>query len=281
MQVTQESYVIVSDPLAIRLTPRIGRILPVIVENSAGTPLSARLAIYGPNGLGTLEDVSMKEGQTSLVCLRNVPPGSNDSDYIAAARLVGETGISILDLLPRRFRTLKLRQEDLNVSAGGDAKVKSDQSFRLVAAPEGLPAEGADAIRLDYRFDAGWKYASVQPIAPPLQAVDGEPTHLGMWIRGDASGNIARMRFIDSTDQTFQPEGERLNFKEWRYVEFPLASGRFGYWGGANDGKIHYPIRLDTLLLIDSAHRAATSGTVHLSSPTLIYPINPPAEAAR
>jgi hypothetical protein len=41
------------------------------------------------------------------------------------------------------------------------------------------------------------------------------------------------------------------------------------YWGGANDGVVHYPIRWDTVFLLDGT-RIATSGVVYFSSP-IIY----------
>ena len=42
-------------------------------------------------------------------------------------------------------------------------------------------------------------------------------------------------------------------------------------WGGANEGVVHYPIRWDCLLLIDSASRKETQGVLYVSGPTLIY----------
>jgi hypothetical protein len=140
-----------------------------------------------------------------------------------------------------------------------------------VQAPAGLPVDGSQAIGITYRFAPGWKFVCLKPAAPDLQGIDGMPTHLGMWVRGDGSNNIPRMRFVDSTGQTFQPSAEKLSYTDWRYVEFPLDAENAGHWGGANDGQIHYPIRLDTLLLIDSAARAQTGGIVNISSPILIY----------
>jgi hypothetical protein len=54
-------------------------------------------------------------------------------------------------------------------------------------------------------------------------------------------------------------------------VTIPLDAGNSGHWGGADDGVIHYPIRWDTLLLIDSARREKTAGEVYLASPLLVY----------
>src|SRR4030095_5221336 len=113
-----------------------------------------------------------------------------------------------------------------------------------VPAPEGLPTAGIQSLQIDYRFSPGWKFIRVAPTSPDLQKIEAQPPALGLWIYGDGSGNSPRMRFIDSTGQCFQPTAPELSYKGWRYVEFPLNSGQVGRWGGANDGIIHYPIRL-------------------------------------
>jgi hypothetical protein len=42
------------------------------------------------------------------------------------------------------------------------------------------------------------------------------------------------------------------------------------HWGGAKDGEIHYPIRWDTLFLIDGRNNAA-EGEIYLAAPILFY----------
>ena len=79
------------------------------------------------------------------------------------------------------------------------------------------------------------------------------------------------MRFTDATGQTFQPVAEPIRWKGWRYVAFDLDGRRGGHWGGANDGVVHYPIRLDTLLLIDKRRDRTGRGEVYVAAPTLEY----------
>ena len=146
--------------------------------------------------------------------------------------------------------------------------VESHHRMELDASPQGLPMPGEHALRIEYSFEAGWKYLC---LSPQNQKIDGMPASLGVWIKGDGSGNIPRMRFVDATGQTFQPDGEKLNYTDWRYIEFPLNASAQGRWGGANDGVVHYPIKLETLLLVDSANRQKTGGTIFVASPTLIY----------
>ncbi len=74
----------------------------------------------------------------------------------------------------------------------------------------------------------------------------------------------------DATGQTFQPGGEPMRGKGWRWIQFPLDDSRAGHWGGANDGAVHFPLHVNSLLLIDSADRKKTEGSVYVSSPTLV-----------
>ena len=80
----------------------------------------------------------------------------------------------------------------------------------------------------------------------------------------------APRRFTDATGQTFQTDGGNLDWKGWRYVSFPLSGDSGGHWGGANDGTIHYPIRLDTPLLVDTPQAMGSKGIVYVTDITLI-----------
>jgi hypothetical protein len=91
-----------------------------------------------------------------------------------------------------------------------------------------------------------------------------------MWIKGDGSGNALRCRFTDLNDQTFQVDGPRLDFTGWRYVEFPLDGRRAICWGGNKSGVVNFPIQLQSLLLIDSAAKQKTAGTVMVAAPMIL-----------
>lgn len=49
------------------------------------------------------------------------------------------------------------------------------------------------------------------------------------------------LRLIDSTGQTHQYKGATHGTKGWETIHIPLGH-RLEHWGGANDGRIHYPI---------------------------------------
>jgi hypothetical protein len=154
----------------------------------------------------------------------------------------------------------------------GDVKVSSTQSVSAAEAPAGLPYASTRALKIDYTFDKGWKFIQLMPQKDALRKIDGTPKELGMWIHGDGSGNLARIRFIDSSDQVFQAHGHAIDWRSWRFVTFPLNGTNSSHWGGTNDGMVHGPIKLDTLFLLDNANQdRTTAGMVYIAAPTLLY----------
>lgn len=268
--VAQETVILTADPLRLTILPRIGMFLPIRIENPSGVNVGGQLTVRHPPGAGVgLDDVRLEPGQKEVTILRAAPPGDPARGYSVSAALAVEGDKSVV-AAAGRFVPIVVDGERFELRAEGDEKTKSEQRFEITDAPDGLPAPGASAARIEYLFDPGWKYICFSP-KPDPQPIDGKPARLGLWVKGDGSGNIVRMRFVDSTGQTFQPDGPKLTFDDWRYVEFPLTGVGAGFWGGVKDGVVHYPIRLETIFLVDSAARQETGGTVYISSPTLVY----------
>jgi polysaccharide biosynthesis protein PslG len=266
----QDTTVVVTDAVQITLLPLLGEYLPVQVHNPSGKPFEAAMTVsVDGRAIGPIDALRLEEQERAKTVLRHAPAIAPGAAYRAGVRVELEGGERSA-IVSHRFQPLLLNLPALQIRAEGDAEVGSEQSIDSAEAPEGLPATGVEALRITYRFDAGWKYVCLAP-SPGPHPIEGKPSHLGMWIRGDGSGNITRMRFIDATGQTFQPDGEKLTFTDWRYLTFPLDGSRAGHWGGAGDGVVHYPIRLETILLIDSFARRETAGTVHVSGVALVY----------
>ncbi|MCX7824479.1 MAG: hypothetical protein N2689_02865, partial [Verrucomicrobiae bacterium] len=100
--------------------------------------------------------------------------------------------------------------------------------------------------------------------------VEGQPCALGVWVHGDNSGNSLALRVTDSSGQTFQCRGPRLDWTGWRCVLLPLGNWhQMLHWGGRNDGVVHGALRWDSPLLLDS-HRRKTSGTIYFAGMTLV-----------
>ena len=150
----------------------------------------------------------------------------------------------------------------------GDAKVKATW---MVSTETVTPSAGVacGALALSYHFDPGWRFLRV--VKDHAEVLPGTPSAIGMWVRSDGSGNLLCLRLNDATGQTFQCSGGRLVDTGWHYRTFPITSTGGNFWGGAKDGVVHYPLSLDTLLIIDHATPAQpSSGAIAISAPTLI-----------
>ncbi|HWU42321.1 MAG TPA: hypothetical protein VN132_02745, partial [Bdellovibrio sp.] len=106
------------------------------------------------------------------------------------------------------------------------------------------------------------------------QTIPSGVRFLRFWLKGDGTANAVSMRFVDNTGQAFQMNGMGTAANtDWRLVEIPLDDYNpfFEFSsGGAGDGKIHFPIHWDSLLLIQSLTGACT-GSVQISSPMYFY----------
>jgi len=255
---TERRHFTISNPLLLSIVP-VENGLRLMVSNPSGTAFSGAAQVEG-----TEIPIQLSEG--TLDKELNIPRSANEANV----RLLDNSspGQPATDVVHARFVRLPLN--DLNAALDGDAKVAATATISTVD----LPADTSPPMRrgnaLKYSFDAGWRFVRVAKGGKQL-VFEGEPRALGVWVHGDGSGNSLRMRVADAGGQTFQPTGPRLDWKGWRWVQFDLKRmSDAGHWGGANDGVVHGPLKLDTLLLVDGA-RNKTSGTIYLTGPALVY----------
>jgi hypothetical protein len=278
-RITQEMQIIVTNPLRVTILPPAGGTLPVRVENPSGEPFAGTLHLYADELKCARPDVPLRFalGKTETT-VRFAVSGTGAPSYGAGVSVRKPDGNTILTIPLGYFQKVDdfarfpsgESPSDYAIYPDGDMKVASEQTLTSAAPPDGPPQGGAGALKIAYRFDPGWKFLRVAPLTDALRKIEGKPKALGMWVYGDGQGNIARLRFVDAAGQTFQPGGEAIAWKGWRYIVSPLDASQAGHWGGPDDGVIHYPIRWDTLFLLDSADRQKSEGAVYISSPTLI-----------
>jgi polysaccharide biosynthesis protein PslG len=279
-ELTQATRVTVSNPLSVEVLPATRDTLPLHIASPSGEAFRGVLRVTESAGLSparTEIPLSWEAGRRASDV--SLPlSAAPEKSWRVGLRIEGPDGSIQLDRPTTAYRAVdefaRLTAESLpkayHLVPDGDAKVASMQTMTLAAPPAGPPQPGVAPVRITYRFEKGWKFARLAPQESALQAIEGQPLAFGLWVYGDGSGNHLRCRLADATGQTFQPDGGQLDWRGWRYVRFPLNASLSGHWGGENDGVIHYPLRWDTLLLIDSAHREQTSGEVYIASPTLI-----------
>jgi hypothetical protein len=280
--ICQTAQVVLTNPLRLSVLPVAGKTLSVRVENPSGEPFKGALV------LTDLEGLKLAQPKAAL----DLQPGEKEKvvRFAADQTAAGEckVGVRIEDdrggpqggTGPVGFRPVDdfarydagSLPQAYKMVGDGDAKVASTQTVAAAAPSEGPPSPGVGCLKIAYTMDQGWKFIRMVPQTDELKKIDGQPKALGMWIFGDASGHSPRLRFIDSTGQCFQPIGESITWKGWRYVTFPMTADRLAnsHWGGANDGAIHYPIRWDTLILLDKAREQNVQAEVYIAAPTLV-----------
>ncbi len=122
-------------------------------------------------------------------------------------------------------------------------------------------------------FPQGWSYSFIKPALMPLLAEsDRQIISYGVEVEGDGSGSLLRSRFIDSQGQVFQPNGVSIDWKGWRLVRFRVSAENAGWWGGPANGTINWPVRLESLLLLDSAKRLAGAASIRFRNPHILVP---------
>ena len=247
-----------TDPLELSVAPLTPSRFQVQIANPGETAFVGRLSL-SPNVRGTSVPIRFKPGQKSLAVILPSLSGKG-----AICLLRDTRGALVTRLLVPHFVPLDVAPASLRAVLDGDAKVPST----VYLTPSG------SALRVAYRFAPGWSFLRV--VAPPSAPLTGKPVGVGLWIYGDGSGNLARMRIGDVTGQTFQVNGLPIDWMGWRFIAFRLVPPPGGpydvsHWGGANDGHVHYPIRVDTLFLLDSRAEANRhQGTVWIKSAVTI-----------
>lgn len=259
-----EGFWVHKRPLAIELLP-----------GADSGSLEIHLTPLGPPATELIE-VELRIGATvRSTTVRLGPQGARarfdwhawESREVLSVRVLDARGGLLVDRSRVRAQPLPLSpRSGLVLSAEGDPNVGAQVSLDWGETPAGGPK--GRAVRIDYRFDPGWKYvALVDSRAVPLAGV---PEAMTLWVHGDRSGDLLRMRFEDATGQTFQPDLGTIDWLGWKQLQVSLRGDKAGRWGGANDGVVHLPIRITVPALIDSANRRGGSGSIWVAGAYVI-----------
>ena len=279
----QETLIAPSNPIRVEPLPVMGQTLAFDIHNPTGEPFAAELRLDAAKGLELAEwtdqPIQLEAGQTSArisYTLKRADP-TYELRYEIWRNRRGDRVHNIAQpSTTRRFRTLAEFNlpDSFKLTPDGDKSLQSEQTLAIARSPTPLPTgDQPSALKLTYAFPDGWKYLRLQPAADTLRKIEGKPTHLSLWVHGDASANVLKLRFIDAKGQTFQPEGHKIDFKRWQLITLPLDGSDATHWGPTNnpgDGQVHHPIQWDTVLLLDNPSRKKTQGEIWLATPTLI-----------
>ena len=265
---------LITNNLDLELLPDGKDTTPVLVKNPSGEPFDGSVAIRSES-VQAVAKFSLQRGQTEAVV--EVPHGSRGTvGSPVTFQLLGSSTNQNDRWWRNSSRVDPFTPQMLSFSLDGDPKVKADakiESGKDVKPPAGQ----TESVRVKYQFERGWKYLRVgfgyrMPVLS-RSANPASPT-LGIWVHGDGKGCQARIRFLDSTGQTFQSDGPKIDWKGWRYITFPMDSTAMkplAHWGGVADGKVHHPLKWDSVFLIDNVSREAVEGAIYLSGATVFH----------
>lgn len=239
--------------------------------------LKGKLILGNVNGVMLKKEVSdfemkPKEKRTIVRFRMTQPPASI---FSFAMKLVDEQGKEILREPTRRYSVVQTfadgkdgaYPEKYSPVLDGDDKVRAEAQLTYARAPKGGPNEVC--IRLDYNFDKGSRVVKLIPTLKLMVFAD-HPRSAKVWVKGNSSDAVMRLRFTDATGQVFQQDYGKLDFADWQCMEAKLTDDGAEHWDGKNDGKSSYPIAWDTLLLIDPLGQKM-KGRVYLGTIMMCY----------
>jgi len=276
---TQQARFIPLNVLHVTALPCEKDQLAVQIDNPIGEAFAGTLRIENTRGISlqqNLINLEFKSGETQKVLLLPLKSPC-EKEYSLTLQIDSKSGETLLKPTPLRYSLLVdftryapgTTPGDFKIIADGDPAVHSTQSI-ITAVPEQNPPAGHGALQLKYEFDDGWKFVRLVPSNDKYQKIEGQPKALEVWVYANDTGNAVRMRFKDAAGQIFQANGERITWKGWKLVTFPLDGTDASSWDGDHSGRVHYPISFDSVFLVDGTKKKQ-AGSVYIAQPTLVY----------
>lgn len=263
----------------LEVLPSAGRDILISVnrhESASKDEFKGSVILGNPQGIQLEKStvpVTLAAGQTqALVHFKATQQPS--ALFSFACRLVDSKGGNVISMAAKRYSIIESFADGkagdvalkYAVQLDGDAKVHAEAKLTYCKAPAGAQAD--TCAKLDYSFDSGWKYVTIaQGLPIPIFE---KPLYAKAWVKGDGGSGVGRLRIRDAGDQTFQPDFGALNFTDWRCLEADMTGKVAGHWGGKNDGKMAYPVKWDTLFLLDNVGGGASKGSIYLG-PIMLY----------
>ncbi|MDQ3706693.1 MAG: glycosyl hydrolase [Chloroflexota bacterium] len=129
----------------------------------------------------------------------------------------------------------------------------------------GLARDGTGAGKLEYNFDAPNQAVDFAPDAPRL--LPGSPTRLGLWVKGDNSGNYLSAWLKDKDGELFKVRLGAVSSESdgWRYYESRVNNYYFDWeraGGNPPNGKPDYPLHFVGFRLENTPDEPPGKGTV-------------------
>ncbi|HEX9987517.1 MAG TPA: glycosyl hydrolase [Chloroflexia bacterium] len=152
------------------------------------------------------------------------------------------------------FEDSTLRQP--NTASGASANITSEQAH-----------DGTHSLKLQYNFtgrDQAVDFGLNEPLALP-----GSAARIGLYVRGDGSGNYLSVWLRDRDGELFKVRlGSVTGSADgWRYYESPINNYYFEWeraQGSPANGKVDYPLSFVSFRLENTPDEPAGSGIIYI-----------------
>ena len=126
---------------------------------------------------------------------------------------------------------------------------------------------GTSSGKLQYHFGGASQAVDFAP--PQTVPLPGNPTRLGLWVRGDGSGNYLSAWLRDRNGALFKVRLGAVTAASdgWRYFEAPIDGFYFDWEKAGNidaSGKPQYPVSFVSFRLENTPDEPAGSGTIYI-----------------
>jgi hypothetical protein len=126
---------------------------------------------------------------------------------------------------------------------------------------------GSQSGKLEYNFTG--KDQAVDFAPPEPRPIPGRPTRLGVWVKGDASGNYLSAWLRDKDGELFKVRLGAVTGSEdgWRYYESRINNYYFDWeraQGNPANGAVDYPVSFVSFRLENTPDEPAGPGTIYI-----------------
>lgn len=108
------------------------------------------------------------------------------------------------------------------------------------------PFDGKQCAQLRYRFEQVQGLQFLEVIA--RHRLQAKVHRISIAVRGDGSGNMVRVRFIDIKGEWHQFDLGKLDFRGWKVLSANMDAPH-GFWHGDGNGQLDYPVTFFSIVL--------------------------------
>jgi hypothetical protein len=165
----------------------------------------------------------------------------------------------------RPEKNLKLVRENMALDFESEQKWRSypPENGELTHAP-GQGMNGSTGGQLTYNFTTRGNDYVAYIAEPPIPI--GDPSQLGISIRGDGSGHNLKVQILDSEGEKFQFRLGFLQSGGWKTVDPVSINVDDPEILDRRDGRLTYPLSLFAIVIDDEPDSATGQGTVYVDN---------------